>query len=356
VCTDDGAVKELHNIHVRATNGPTAASSVKIIKLIETSLGNPEGFEFSRKKSKLIFMAKSLGVRCPPTAGISDHDVDNQLDTVSYPILIKGDGSYAGKSVRIVGDAIQARRTMREFQLPPAWPTVLRIIIARLFPTTIVKWICKDPSAVCTQDFIDGYAANRAVACWKGEVLAGISVRVHETVSTFGSGALVEIIDSPEMTDTANVLIKRLNLSGIIGFDFILDSENRAWLIEMNPRVTPVSYLGCSTNLSTALFSKVAGIAVSFQISSVQGKLIALFPQELERSPHSEFISSGYDDVPWEDPELVLAILKEALKVKPLTRLRTRRQNRRNSMIHKLQRKTMMIAPKKIQTSFNQII
>jgi hypothetical protein len=355
VCTDDGAVKTLHNIHHRATNNPTAASSAKLIQLIETSLGTPEGFEYSRKKSKLIFLAKSLGVRCPPTVEISNRNFYRQLDDVTYPALVKGDGSYAGKSVRIVGDARQARRTMREFQLPPDWPTALRTLIARFIPTPIVKWMCKDLSAVCSQDFIDGYAANCAVACWKGEVLAGISVRVYETVYTFGSGALVEIIDSPEMMDTANVLVKRLNLSGIIGFDFMLDSENRAWLIEMNPRVTHTSYLGCSTALSAALFSKVSGIAVPSQLPSVQGKLIALFPQELQRSPHSEFLLSGYDDVPWEEPELVLAMLKETLKSNPLNRLRMRRQNRRNSMIAKLQHKAVN-ASKTNQSLLNQII
>jgi hypothetical protein len=169
-------------------------------------------------------------------------------------------------------------------------------------------------------------------------------VRVHETIHAFGSAAVVETINSSEMADTAKLLVKRLNLSGIIGFDFMLDSANRAWLIEMNPRVTPISYLGCSTYLSAALFSKVAGIDVCSQISSVDGKLIALFPQELERSPHSEFISSGYNDVPWEEPELVLSLLKAVLKGKggALSRLRMKRRNRQSSMIQKLQRKAII--------------
>jgi hypothetical protein len=345
VCTDDEAVKELHYIHFRATNGPAVASSVKLSKLIETSLGDPKGFEFSRKKSKLIFLAKSLGLRCPPTVEISSKDVTSQLDTVTYPILVKGDGLSAGEGIRIVENARQARRAIHELQLPPNWPTVLKAFVTWFSPTLIVKWICRDLPAVCIQDFIVGCDGNRAVACWQGEVLAGISVRVHETIYAFGAAALVEIIESPEMTDTVNVLVKTLNLSGIIGFDFVLDSANRAWLIEINPRVTPVSYLGCSnTNLSAALFSKVKGIGLRSQLSSVDGKLIALFPQELERSPHSEFISPSYDDVPWEEPELVLALIKEALKDKggALNRLRMRRRNRRNSLIQILQRKAVI--------------
>jgi hypothetical protein len=358
VCADDEAVQELHYIHFRAVNGPAITSSAKLVKLIETSLGNPEGFEFSRKKSKLILLAKSLGVLCPPTIEITSQDIDSQLDAVTYPILVKGDGSYAGKSVRVVENAIQARKAIREFQMPPHWLTSQRALIARYFPTSIVKWIYRDLPAVCIQEFIVGCAANRAVACWRGEVLAGISVRVHETIYTFGVASLVEIIDSPEMTVTANALVKRLNLSGIVGFDFMLDSENHAWLIEMNPRVTSVSYLGGSnTNLSAALFSKVAGIDLGPQLAGVQGKRIALFPQELERCLNSEFVVSDYDDVPWEEPELVLSLLKSVFKGKrgPINRLRLKRQSRRSSMILKLQPKTSVVSESN-QPQLNQVV
>src|SRR5271154_2408315 len=123
ICTDDEAVKELHNVHFRAAKTPGVASSVKLTKLIEDSLGNPDGFEFSRKKSKLLDLAKSLGVRCPPTVEISN--LDGQL-AFTYPVLVKGDGSWGGKSVRIVEDAKQARQAIREFHMPPHWLRILR--------------------------------------------------------------------------------------------------------------------------------------------------------------------------------------------------------------------------------------
>ena len=252
-----------------------------LVKLIENSLGNSEGFRLSLKKSKLLLLAKSLGVRCPPTVGISSQEIDCQLYTVTYPILIKGDGSCGGKLVQIVEDPAQARRAIFEFQLPSNWPMLLRVLIAKFLPASIVKMIPSDPSDICMQDFVSGYPANRAVACWKGEVLAGTSVRVRETVYPFGPAALVESINSPEMAEVAKVLVKRLKLSGLIGFDFMLNSANRAWFIEMNPRVTPVSYLHCSEgpNLSDALFSKVAGIGLRFQHSKVPQRLFALFPK-----------------------------------------------------------------------------
>jgi hypothetical protein len=355
LCTDDEAIKKLHHIYFRAANGPSIANSSKLIKLIEASLGSPEGFEISRKKSKLLPLAKSLGVRCPPTVEVSNQDIDYHLNAATYPILVKGDGSWAGKSVRIVEHARQARRAIHEFQLPPNWLASQRALFARFFPISIIQWIYSDLPAVCLQDFIDGSDANRTVVCWEGKVLTGISVRVHKTVCAFGAAALVETIDSPEMTDAASVLVKRLNLTGFIGFDFVLDSENHAWLIEMNPRATPISWLDRSNaNLSATLFSKVARIGLPPQFTNVPGKLIALFPQELERSLYSEFISSGYDDVPWEEPELVLALLKSVLEVGALNRLRKRRQNRQSSIIQKLQHK-QKIVPENNQIPFSQI-
>jgi len=39
------------------------------------------------------------------------------------------------------------------------------------------------------------------------------------------------------MTATAETLVERLNLSGFIGFDFILDAAGHAWLLESLDRI-----------------------------------------------------------------------------------------------------------------------
>jgi hypothetical protein len=171
-------------------------------------------------------------------------------------------------------------------------------------------------------------------------VLAGLRARVHKTVYTFGPASLVEVIDLPEMTDVTNRLVNHLNLSGFIGFDFVLDSEDHAWLIEMNPRVTPLSYLGHSgTDLAAALNAKLTGTNPATQPAAREETLIALFPQELQRSYPGGFASAGYDDVPWEDPALVLALLNSVMKTGLSKRLGMRRRNRQNSLIRGLQQK-----------------
>lgn len=340
ICADDHSVQELHRIHRRAVNCPKTERATRLVSLIERSLGDPHGYEFTQKKSKLLSLAKSLGVRCPPTLFITGQDTENEIESISYPILVKADGSWGGKLVRIVENARQAQKTIREFQLPSSWPSTLREILARFIPTWIIRWNSRNLPAIGLQHFVHGSPANRAVVCWEGRVLAGISVRVHKTVYTFGPASLVEIVDLPEMTEATNTLVHHLKLSGMVGFDFVLDSANRAWLIEMNPRVTPVCYLGRAqdTNLSASLFCKLTRTESSSKLSDPKGKLIALFPQELQRSPLSEFTSTGYDDVPWGDPELVLALLNSVLKGGVFKRLGMKRRNHQNSLVQGFQR------------------
>jgi hypothetical protein len=43
------------------------------------------------------------------------------------------------------------------------------------------------------------------------------------------------------MKAAAEIMARQLRLSGFLGFDFIIDRHDRAWLLEMNPRATPIA-------------------------------------------------------------------------------------------------------------------
>jgi hypothetical protein len=108
-------------------------------------------------------------------------------------------------------------------------------------------------------------------------------------------------------------MVKRLNLSGFVGFDFIIDSANQAWLLEINPRVTPICHfnLADGTNLVGALFTEMKKQLPRSSLAPINRDLIALFPNEIARCPSSHYLLSCQHDVPWEEPDLVRGVLNQ---------------------------------------------
>jgi predicted ATP-grasp superfamily ATP-dependent carboligase len=110
------------------------------------------------------------------------------------------------------------------------------------------------------------------------------------------------------MSTAAVKMAKRLALSGLHGFDFMLEAEtNNAYLIEINPRATQVGHLtlGPGHDIPAAITAAVSGAAIQVAPKVTQNDTIVLFPQEWIRNPESPYIRSGYHDVPWEEPEFV---------------------------------------------------
>jgi N-acetylglucosaminyl-diphospho-decaprenol L-rhamnosyltransferase len=320
ICADDQAVCDVHDLHQRAArvHGPEGGA---LRDLIETSLGDPAAFPIARAKSSLILYAQSQKVRCPRTVVVDNQNREAAIRSASYPLMVKLDGSWGGMGVKLAYNENEARTAIRQLAGPAA--------SSRLGRES--RWLRKpiEPAAkpISLQQYIAGRPANRAVACHKGKVLAGISVEVLESVREFGPASVIRIIDHAEMAAAAAVLVERLCLSGLIGFDFVLDSTNQAWLLEMNPRLTPTCYLfmkggvGAGPDWRTALSADDI-----FATSHEMGATIALFPQELQRSRQSEYLPQRtcHHDIPWDELEFVRACLNSIVAPSFLQWLRNR--------------------------------
>jgi hypothetical protein len=81
------------------------------------------------------------------------------------------------------------------------------------------------------------------VACLNGTVHELVCLEVVAATAERGPAAAVRIIDHPVMAESARLLVSRFRLSGFCGFDFIVTDTAAAWLLELNPRVTPTAYL-----------------------------------------------------------------------------------------------------------------
>jgi hypothetical protein len=307
---DDLALASLHELSARAARGE-GKKPRRLLKLIARSLGDHRSFIVARKKSALVDFARAEGLLVPDTTVIRDlDDLRSQLAARPLPQVLKLDGYSGGVGVRIVRSMRDGERGFLDLIAISAWPAAIRQAGARLSVGPIVRRWRREIPTITVQRFVPGRPANRAVACWNGEILAGISVEALQTIDETGPATVVRIIENREMDEAVAHLVRRLALSGLVGFDFILDSmTGRPVLIEMNSRPTPVCHLFFdeATDLIGSLCAKLAGPKRQKMGRSARRDIIAFFPQEFWRDPCSEYLQTSYHDVPWHEPAFVAA-------------------------------------------------
>jgi ATP-grasp domain-containing protein len=161
---------------------------------------------------------------------------------------------------------------------------------------------------VSVQTFVHGRPANAAVACWEGKVLAHVCVEVLVSDGATGPARVVRVISHPGMSLAVERMSRALGLSGLCGFDFILDStDGSAHLIEFNPRVTQTCHLVSfdGNQPLASLAKKLYGLNIVNGARHTNCDPIVLFPHGFKFDPKD--INSQYAeiDVPRNSPELV---------------------------------------------------
>jgi len=263
-------------------------------------------------------VAHEVGVRVPKTQIVaSADDLRNWIIRAGLPSVLKTDGSSGGDGVRVVRTLDDAERAFRVLQAPPLLARAAKRALFDRDLRLVRPSLLRHRSTVNAQTFVNGREANSTVACWKGEVLASLHFEVIHKAASSGHATVVRLIENSEMHAAAEKIVRRLNLSGIHGFDFMLDAETGgAYLIEINPRLTQVAHLtlGLGRDLPAALYSAVSGTAVHLAPKATENHTIALFPQEWIRDPDSTFLQAAYHDVPWDKPELIRACVRARRK------------------------------------------
>jgi hypothetical protein len=304
---DDAAAVQLHQLQLQAAAAGPAGCDLG--PLIARSLGAPEACVLATERGRFLALADSLGIRSPKaTVLAAPCDLEAWLRHHPLPAVLKIDSSWGGQGVAIVRTAEEARRAFgRMRRRPSPLDATVRLLLDR-DATPLLGTLAVADRTVTMQAFIAGTPANRAVACWQGRVLAGTSVEAIRTLHPTGPATVVRVIDQPEMSAAVDMLVQRLGVSGLWGFDFVLEAATGApYLIEANPRATPICHLpfAAASNLPAALYAQLAGRRPPTAIAVLDQEVIALFPGEWRRDPASVFLRSRYHDVPWEEPALV---------------------------------------------------
>lgn len=313
---DDLAAMHLHALYQREAD--RGQKSAVLCRVIERSLGAPSSFPLVYDRTKFLEIAQEEGIRVPKSEVLTDiHQARAWATRASFPAVLKSNGSSGGVGVKIVHTREEAVRAFRSLQAPPLLARAAKRALMDGDMSLVWPSLLRKRASVNAQGFVAGREASSTMACWNGKLLASLHFEVLNKTDSTGPATVIRMIENREMLITAEKIVRRLNLSGLVGLDFMLEEQTgNPYLIEINPRATQVGHLplGPKRDLPAALYAAMTGEEIREAPKITENKIIALFPPEWKRNPDSSYLRSGYHDVPWEEPELVRACVLSARK------------------------------------------
>jgi hypothetical protein len=205
-------------LYFKASKKWDEPNNKKLMKLIELSLGSCREALTALSKSEVLSLAKSLGIACPRTTILTDKfGLVREEGGVAFPTIIKTDDASGGLGTRLANNRLELRAGIVELSLPYNWPLSLKRLSGRSVWRAFFYWWARWPRKISMQQYVAGRPCNRAVVCWNGKVLAGITVDVLATSYEFGPATRVKVIDHADITAAAEKIVAKLGLSDSTG-------------------------------------------------------------------------------------------------------------------------------------------
>ena len=323
---DDRSVQDLHELYCRASK--SGAAKKPVADLIARSLGPPASFPTVLSRHDLLKLAQEENLRVPATQLIASlADLEAWASAHPLPWVLKADGTCGGRGVRIVHTRPEAERAFQEISRPPRVAGAMRRLILDHDAFWLRPWWKGTAPAVIVQSYVAGTPANCAAVCWQGEVLAGLGVEVVSTQYPTGPATVVRVVDNSDMSLAGARIASRLKLSGFIGLDFMIEEKTGAiWLIEMNPRCTPLCHLrlGPGRDMVASISARLAGTPPREAASVPDKDLIAYFPRAW--TFNTDLLPSCFQDIPQNEPDLVEELLQQQRNQRFIDRRLARRR------------------------------
>jgi thioesterase domain-containing protein len=305
--SDDYTAAQLHELYRHSNTSGADAS--KLRTLIARSLGYPKQYPIFYARDQIASLAHTAEVPCPTVVTFrNEEELLCQLDRIGFPAVLKTDGSCGGTGVAIAHSFADAKLAFQKLIAYPGLIRALKRLIIDRDAALILPSLRHARARVSVQPFVHGRPANAAVACWEGEVLAHVCVEVLASDGATGPARVVRVISHPGMSLAVERMTRALRLSGLCGFDFILDStDGSAHLIEFNPRATQTCHLVSSdgNQLLASLAKKLCELNIVGGARHTICGPIVLFPHGFEFDPKDLYSQYAEIDIPRNSPELV---------------------------------------------------
>jgi carbamoyl-phosphate synthase large subunit len=277
------------------------------LDLLRASLGAGDHGERCLKIATCA-AARALGCLVPAAETVTDAQAALAFAArEGWPVVLKRDFGASAEGVQICPDAAAVARAWTELTAKPRPRSLVRRLAGKLRGRFLTDWTQARPGGVQAMRHVTGRVAGFSLTAWRGETLAAYGTLREQThPAPLGPSSVVRFLDHPGMAATAAALAQRWQASGFLSFDFILDDDDRAWLLECNPRPVPTTHLAplAGADLCGALAAAIAGRPPP-PPPPRQAERVALFPQEWRRDSNSRWLREAHHDVPWDDPPLL---------------------------------------------------
>jgi hypothetical protein len=166
------------------------------------------------------------------------------------------------------------------------------------------------------QAYLAGPVQYFHAVAWQGKLIAGWGLeKLIADPAPTGPPTVTRFFPGMELRQIAAELARGLGISGLFFAEFIVDAATgRPCLLEINRRVSPATHRGALRNvdLCAALFEALEGSASKSRtaLDAEEEGISVHFPQEWLRDPNSPYLRQYPSDVPWDEPELLEALLK----------------------------------------------
>lgn len=310
---DDAAADTVFRAYANGLLEPDA------MRTVQRSLGDPTTFSVRHRRSQISAIAAASGLAGPRTYDVASlAELDDVVELSDLPAVVKTDRSFGGQEVIVVNDRDSARAAYRRLARPPAIHSSVGRLIRDDEPNYLVDSFARVQPRVSVQGFVAGEPATLTAASWRGEVLGIVAVRVLRSVAANGPATVVEPVDHPDMVRAADIMAKKLGLSGLFGLDFIVSADGRAAsLIELNPRATPTAHLFVPTLMSPLLhlLAECVELRPPDPPDPLPAGPVALFPQA--HLYHPDIDVYGSSDMPQHAPDVVALCIAPAATALP---------------------------------------
>ena len=214
--------------------------------------------------------------------------------------MVKRRHGFAGQGVAICADRNDVVRALAAFAAADAQDLVDA---------------AAGPPRYLAQAHLAGHTQYFQGAAWNGRLLAGYAgEKVVANPEPTGPPTVTRYFRSPRLRAMTEQLVAGFGMSGLFVVEFCTDERTQdVHLIEVNRRVSPATHLGAlrDVDLCAALYAAVKGTTSTSRADLGDGEegITVYFPGEWLRDPESRHLREYPVDVPWDEPELIEAML-----------------------------------------------